>query len=101
MRADWISNDARYRPYVQDFQESGKLWSDTGLMLFHTSLESLAFRNRYYKRLAAAYLDHRSGMSYGFLARQLAVDPPAGVDGAGSPGGASCGHRERPGGVSY
>ncbi len=70
-------HDLRYRPYVQDFQESGKLWSDTGLMLFHTSLESLAFRNRYYKRLAAAYLDHRSGMSYGFLARQLAVDPPA------------------------
>jgi len=69
-------HDPRYRPYVQDFQESGRLWSDTGLMLFHTSLESLAFRNRYYKRLAAAYLDHRSGMSYGFLARQLPVDPP-------------------------
>jgi hypothetical protein len=65
--------DPRYRAYVQDFQESGKLWGDTGLMLFHTSLESLEFRNRYYKRLAAAYLDHRSGMSYGFLARQLAT----------------------------
>ncbi|MCC6398636.1 MAG: hypothetical protein IT282_16600 [Bacteroidetes bacterium] len=71
-------HDARYRAYVQDFQESGKLWADTGLMLFHTSLESLEFRNRYYKRLAAAYLDHRSGMSYGFLARQLAI-PPAQV----------------------
>jgi hypothetical protein len=70
--------EARYRPYIQDFQESGKLWADTGLMLFHTSLESLEFRNRYYKRLAAAYLDHRSGMSYGFLARQLPV-PPAQV----------------------
>ena len=66
-------HDPRYRAYVQDFQESGKLWADTGLMLFHTSLESLEFRNRYYKRLAAAYLDHRSGMSYGFLARQLAL----------------------------
>jgi hypothetical protein len=66
-------HDPRYRAYVQDFQESGKLWADTGLMLFHTSLDSLEFRNRYYKRLAAAYLDHRSGMSYGFLARQLAV----------------------------
>jgi hypothetical protein len=67
--------DPRYRPYIQDFQESGKLWADTGLILFHTSLESLEFRNRYYKRLAAAYLDHRSGMSYGFLARQLPVTP--------------------------
>ncbi len=71
-------HDPRYRAYVKDFQESGKLWADTGLMLFHTSLESLEFRNRYYRRLAAAYLDHRSGMSYGFLARQLAV-PPARV----------------------
>lgn len=67
--------EPRYRPYIQDFQESGKLWADTGLILFHTSLESLEFRNRYYKRLAAAYLDHRSGMSYGFLARQLPVAP--------------------------
>jgi hypothetical protein len=40
-------------------------------MLYHTSLDSLDFRNRYYKRIAAAYLDHRSGMSYGFLARQI------------------------------
>ena len=61
-----------YAPYVTDFIEGGPLWAETGLMLFHTSLESLRFRNRYYQRVAAAYLDNRSGMSYGFLARQLA-----------------------------
>jgi len=61
----------KYSPYVNDFTESGELWARTGLMLFHTSLESLTFRNRYYRRIAAAYLDHRSGMSYGFLARQI------------------------------
>ena len=60
-----------YDPYIRDFTESAGLWANTGLMLFHTSLESLEFRDRYYKRLAAAYLDNRSGMSYGFLARQL------------------------------
>jgi hypothetical protein len=60
-------------PYVSDFTESARLWADTGLMLFHTTLNSLSFRNRFYKRLAAAYLDHRSGMSYGFLARQLST----------------------------
>ena len=64
--------DPRYASYVKDFQESGKLWHDSGLMLFHTSLVDLEFRNKYYRRLAAAYLDNRSGMSYGFLARQLA-----------------------------
>lgn len=60
-----------FRQFAQDFSDSGRTWADTGLMLFHTSLESLEFRNRYYQRIAAAYLDHRSGMSYGFLARQL------------------------------
>lgn len=59
--------------FAQDFARSGPLWAQTGLMLFHTSLESLAFRNRYYQRIAAAFLDHRTGMSYGFLARQLPV----------------------------
>ncbi len=70
-------HDGQLRTYVKDFEESGKLWADTGLMLFHTSLDTLEFRNRYYQRLAAAYLDHRSGMSYGFLARQLAGPAPA------------------------
>lgn len=68
-----------YRPYVDDFRLSGQLWERTGLMLFHTSLDSLEFRNRYYKRIAAAFLDHRSGMSYGFLARQIASRSTAAV----------------------
>jgi len=61
------------RPYVDDFVRSGPLWEETGLLLFHTSMEQLEFRSAYYKRIAAAYLDHRSGMSYGFLARQIAL----------------------------
>lgn len=69
--------EPNYAPYVKDFQESGKLWHDSGLMLFHTSLADLEFRNKYYRRLAAAYLDNRSGMSYGFLARQMASPPAA------------------------
>jgi hypothetical protein len=64
---------SRYRMYVDDFEMAAPLWAETGLMLFHTSLESLAFRSTYYKRVAAAYLDKRSGMSYGFLSRQIAV----------------------------
>lgn len=62
-----------YAPYIGDFVESGPLWLASDLFLFHTSLESLEFRSPFYKRVVAAYLDHRSGMSYGFLARQMAV----------------------------
>jgi len=65
--------DSLYTDYAQDFRQSGPLWGKTGLMLFHTSLESLQFRSPFYKRVAAAYLDRRSGMSYGFLARQVAT----------------------------
>jgi hypothetical protein len=64
---------AELLPYVEDFVRSGPLWEQTGLLLFHTSMERLEFRSAFYKRIAAAYLDHRSGMSYGFLARQIAL----------------------------
>jgi len=60
-----------FAPYVEDFVRSGELWQRSGLLLFHTSMDRLEFRNAFYKRVAAAYLDNRSGMSYGFLARQL------------------------------
>jgi hypothetical protein len=81
-------SDPRYAPYVDDFVRSGPLWEKTDLFLFHTSLEALDFRSPFYKRIVAAYLDHRSGMSYGFLARQTAVNvQPANVleDQPGSP----------------
>ncbi len=60
----------RWEPYVRDFEESSPLWAETGVMLFHTSMNDVKFRNTYYRRVAAAYLDKRSGMSYGFLSRQ-------------------------------
>ena len=42
-------------------------------MLAHTSLAALRYRNRFARLIAATYLDNRTGMSYGFLARQLPV----------------------------
>jgi len=60
-------------PHVRDFEESAPLWERTGVMLFHTSTDTLRFRSPFYRRIASAYLDRRSGMSYGFLSRQLPV----------------------------
>ncbi len=65
-----------WEPYVRDFEDSAPLWAETGVMLFHTSLSAVRFRNTYYRRVAAAYLDKRSGMSYGFLSRQPALSVP-------------------------
>lgn len=59
---------------VDDFVAGARAWDASGLMLAHTSLDQLEYRNRLFRRLVATYLDHRTGMSYGFLARQLPVD---------------------------
>lgn len=67
---------AHLGPEVEDFVAGARAWDASGLLLAHTSLDVLRYRNRFFRRIVAAYLDHRTGMSYGFLARQLAVDMP-------------------------
>lgn len=61
------------RPFVDDLVESSRIWKENGLMLSHTSIEDLAYRDAFCRRIVSSYLDHRTGMSYGFLARQLPV----------------------------
>lgn len=58
---------------VRDIVDSGNTWETTGLMVAQTPVSTLQFRNSFYRKLGSAYLDHRTGMSYGFLARQLPV----------------------------
>jgi hypothetical protein len=57
--------------YIDDFMSAAKVWHDNGLMLAHTSIEDLKYRNKLYKRIVSKYLDHRTGMSYGFMVKQL------------------------------
>ncbi len=66
--------ELRYKGYLGDFMSCGKIWAQNQCMLSHTSVESLGYRSAYYKRIVKAYLDHRSGMSYGFLAWQLPIE---------------------------
>ncbi len=56
---------------VQDMVTSGPAWESSGLFVYQTALAHLKFRNKFYRRLGTAFVDHRSGMSYGFLVRQL------------------------------
>jgi hypothetical protein len=66
-----------YQEAVADMVDSGALWRASGLFVFQTDMAQLQFRNKFYRRLATAFLDHRSGMSYGFLARQLPLQVQA------------------------
>ncbi len=74
-----------WREVVADFLEAAPVWRDSGLMLAHTSLDTLQYRNRYFRRLVAAHLDQRTGMSYGFLVRQLSMDVEPAVPAQGAP----------------
>jgi hypothetical protein len=67
----------QYREHVADLLTGAEAWGNTGLMASQTRINELAFRNNKYRRIAAAFLSWRTGMSYGFLARQLptSVEP--------------------------
>ena len=56
-----------------DFVECGRIWAGNPRFMNHTSRESLAYRNGFCRKIVSRYLDDRSGMSYGFFARQLPV----------------------------
>lgn len=56
---------------IADMVDSGPLWDESGLFVYQTALAQLKFRNKFYRRLGTAFVDHRTGMSYGFLVRQL------------------------------
>jgi hypothetical protein len=56
---------------AEDFSACSGIWNSNEYLLTHTSRETLAYRNGFYKKIVARYLDQRSGMSYGFFARQL------------------------------
>lgn len=67
-----------FETVAKDFLQCSALWSSNSCLLTHTSTDGLEYRSSFYKRIVARYLDERSGMSYGFFARQLPVTvPPA------------------------
>lgn len=62
-----------FRDIADDFMQCGSLWKSNHSLVTHTSTEGLEYRSGFYRRIVARYLDRRSGMSYGFFARQRPV----------------------------
>ena len=69
-----------FESQVRDMLAGSKLWGKAGLLASQTKMTELEFRTGRYRRIAAAFLSHRTGMSYGFLARQLPLVAPPAVD---------------------
>ncbi|NTU52336.1 MAG: hypothetical protein HGA97_01260 [Chlorobiaceae bacterium] len=67
------SSTAEFRKIAEDFVTCGRLWTSNHHFMNHTARESLDYRSGFYRKIVARYLDERSGMSYGFFARQLPV----------------------------
>jgi len=67
------THDAQYAPYLNDLVASGNVLEKTKLYPEPRKINELSFRNAFYRWLGSLLLDKRSGMSYGFIARQLPV----------------------------
>jgi hypothetical protein len=65
------------RESVDDLVSSGPLLRRASLMVYQTELSKLRFRGEFYRRITTAFVDQRSGMSYGFICRQLPSWPSA------------------------
>lgn len=88
-KRDYTTEFDAFDPFALEYQASvcemlvgANLWGESGLLASQTKLDDLSYRNNKYRRIAAAYLSYRTGMSYGFLARQLplAVTPAIRVE---------------------
>lgn len=67
-------DDESYKPIINDFVKAARLIKKDGMIMSHTSISSLKYKNKFHERIVRAYLDERTGMSYGFMAWQLPVD---------------------------
>jgi hypothetical protein len=72
--------DSDYKIPVEDLMSGSYTWGKTGLLASQTKINDLPFRNNKYRRIASAFLNWRTGMSYGFLAHQLPASTYPAID---------------------
>lgn len=67
------ASDGVHKPLVDDLVDGSRKFKDTGLFPDGKSVKDLQFRNEFYKWIGSLHLDNRTGMSYGFMARQMPI----------------------------
>jgi hypothetical protein len=68
------SSAPEFSKHLAELVCGANVWRKTDLLVSQTKIDDLAFRGVKYRKIAAAFLNWRTGMSYGFLARQLPVN---------------------------
>jgi hypothetical protein len=69
-------DDPGHRPMIDDMVRCGEIFEKVGLYPTGKKLDTLSWRNDYYRWIGKLHLDHRNGMSYGFLAWQMPLRVP-------------------------
>lgn len=69
-------NDDQHKHLVADLVKSGPIIEKAKIYPPGKSIDVLPFRNEFYKWIGRIHLDNRSGMSYGFMARQMPTKIP-------------------------
>lgn len=67
-------HDTKHNYIVNEFVQGGKLFEETKLYPVGKKIDDLPFRNNFYRWIGKLHLDHRNGMSYGFLAWQMPTE---------------------------
>jgi hypothetical protein len=65
--------DPTYSSIIKDMREGARLFSKTNLFPDGKKIDDLKFRHNFHKLIGKLHLDHRNGMSFGFVAFQMPV----------------------------
>ena len=66
--------ETKYSYVIDDLKRASLLLKEDGLIMSHTKVSSLSYKNKFHERVVNTYLDHRTGMSYGFMTWQQPVN---------------------------
>ena len=74
-RPDMFDPSQEIAPNIlKDYSTASKILANNGMLMSHASINSFSFTDKFNERIIRRYLDDRSGMSYGFLVRQLPTE---------------------------
>lgn len=60
---------------IEDMSAGARLFSKTNLFPNGKKIDNLPFRDNFHKHIGKLHLDNRSGMSFGFISKQLPIKP--------------------------
>lgn len=70
-KGGFSATDAIHRKFVEQIVRGAKKFAETNLYPKGRKIDDLPFRTNFFKWIGKLHLDHRNGMSFGFLAHQL------------------------------